>query len=157
MQPEKERPGLLLPQRPEDSRLAQRRPADVYLPSLKGFPAALDLAVVAPQRRESLAQAGQTALAAATAYSRTKEMHLDTANACAAQGVRFHPLVVEATGAWSRDAAAILTLISQAVAAREGDQASLVHARLLQELSVVARSHHARAVLRRRSELAAAS
>ena len=155
LQPEKERPGLLLPQRPEDSRLAQRRPADVYLPSLKGFPAALDLAVVAPQRQESLAQAGQRALAAATAYSRTKEMHLDAANACAAQGVRFHPLVVEATGAWSRDAAAILTLISQAVAAREGDQASLVHARLLQELSVVARSHRARAVLRRRSELAA--
>ena len=84
-------------------------------------------------------------------------MHLDSANACAAQGVRFHPLVVEATGAWSREAAAILTLISQAVAAREGDQASLVRARLLQELSVVARSHRARAVLRCRSELAAAS
>ena len=157
MQPEKERPGLLLPQRPEDSRLAQRRPADVYLPSLKGFPAALDLAVVAPQRQESLAQAGQSALAAATAYSRNKEQHLGTAAACTAQGVRFHPLVVEATGAWSREAATILTLISRAVAAREGEPASLVQARFLQELSVVVRSHRARAVLRRRSELAAAS
>ena len=31
---EKERPGLLLPQRPEEVSLARRRPADIFLPAL---------------------------------------------------------------------------------------------------------------------------
>ena len=31
--PELEKPGLLLPQRPDDTRVAHRRPADIYLPS----------------------------------------------------------------------------------------------------------------------------
>ena len=43
---QKEKPGLLLPQRPEDAGQAGRR-------SLSGFPAALDLAITAPQRPES--------------------------------------------------------------------------------------------------------
>ena len=157
MQPERERPGLLLPQRPEDARLAQRRPADIYLPSLKGSPTALDLAIVAPQRQESLGQAAQTALAAASSYSRTKESHLDTARVCSQQGVRFQPLVAEASGAWSREAASVLLLISQAVAARQGDESSAVHARMLQELCVITRLDRARAILRRRSELEASA
>ena len=86
--------------------------------------------MVAPQRQESLAQAGQRALAAATAYSRTKEMHLDTADACAAQGSASTPLWLRRQG----HGRVMLrpSSISQAVAAREGDQASLAHARLLQ-------------------------
>ena len=36
LQPEVEKPGLLLPQRPDEARLAQRRPADIFLPSLSG-------------------------------------------------------------------------------------------------------------------------
>ena len=49
LRPEKERPGLLLPQDPEDTHIGRRRPADVYLPALAGSPAALDFAVTAPQ------------------------------------------------------------------------------------------------------------
>ena len=64
LQPEVEKASLLLPQRSDEARLSQRRPADIFLPSLSGGPAALDLAVTAPQRQESLAQAGQQALAA---------------------------------------------------------------------------------------------
>ena len=33
LQPEKEKPGLLLPQRPEDSSSCRRRPADIFVPS----------------------------------------------------------------------------------------------------------------------------
>ena len=40
---EKERPGLLLPQTPEDVQSGRRRPADVFLPALAGGPAALEL------------------------------------------------------------------------------------------------------------------
>lgn len=152
LQPERERPGLLLPQRPEEARVAARRPADIYLPSFQGSPVALDLAVVAPQRQESLAQAGQVALAAASSYTHTKETHLDTARLCSAQGVRFRPLVAEATGAWTRDASTVLLAVSKAVAVRTNQEASLLHAQLLQELSVISRGHRARAVLRRRAE-----
>ena len=45
LRPEKERAGLLLPQRPDDVSSARRRPADVYLPSFLGRPTALDFAV----------------------------------------------------------------------------------------------------------------
>ena len=154
LQPEKERAGLLLPQRPEDSALARRRPADIYLPCLSGSPFGH---YTAPQRQESLAQAGHTALAAASSYARTKAAHLGTARVCAEQGVSFQPLVVEATGAWETQAAKFLLHLARAAAARMTEEASVVHAQLLQELSVLVRSHRARAVLRRRSELAAAA
>ena len=143
LQPELEKPGLLLPQRPDETRLAQRRPADIYLPALQGFPAALDLAVTAPQRQETLAQAGQTASAAANQYAELKAAHLNTARVCSAQGLNFVPLVVESTGAWSQSASKILLLISRAVAARTNSDAAQLHAELLQELSVLLRSHHA--------------
>ena len=155
LNPEKEKPGLLLPQRPEDAGQAGRRPADIYLPSLSGFPAALDLAITAPQRPESLAQASQSALAAASAYKLVKANHLGTAQACQEQGVRFLPLVQEATGAWEASAANVLLQIARAVAARTQEEASQVHAEMLQKLCVSARSHRARAALRRRAEIAA--
>ena len=49
LQPEKEKPGLLLPQRPGDAHLARRRPADIFIVlSYLGSPAAVDLAITAP-------------------------------------------------------------------------------------------------------------
>ncbi len=66
------------------------------------------------------------------------------------------PLVAESTGAWDPAAAALLKRLSRSVAAREGADARVLHAEILQELCVVIRSSRARAVLRRRSELAAA-
>ena len=84
LQPEVEKASLLLPQRPDEARLSQRRPADIFLPSLSGGPAALDLAVTAPQRQESLAQAGQQALAAASHYAAVKSTYLQTSHTCAA-------------------------------------------------------------------------
>ncbi|CAE7257961.1 unnamed protein product [Symbiodinium microadriaticum] len=153
MQPEREKAGLLLPQRPEDTALARRRPADVYLPCLRGSPTALDLAVTAPQRLESLAQASQEATSSAGAYAQTKADHLQTARVCAEQGVRFQPMVVECTGAWDKAAAKVLWEIARAVAAREGADGQALHGELLQELGVTARRFRARAILRRRAEL----
>ena len=71
LRPEKERTGLLLPQCPDDTQSARRRPADVYLPALSGSPAALDFAITAPQRQETLAMAGRATGAAADAYTWT--------------------------------------------------------------------------------------
>ena len=155
LHPERERPGLLLPQSPEDMRAAGRRPADLYLPAWLGSPVAFDFAVTAPQRQATLAQASMQAGAAAEAYARHKEDHLGTAAACAEQGVQFVPLVVETTGHWEAGASRVLKQIAGAVAARTGTEPGPLHDSLLQELSVVVRSFRARAALRRRAELEA--
>ena len=135
LRPERERPGLLLPQSPDDVSSARRRPADVYLPAFAGSPAALDFAITAPQRQETLAQASHIPLAAAAAYARRKESHLQTTQSCQAQGARFIPMVAETTGAWDPPAEIILKHIAKAVAAPGADPASSF-ALLLQELSI---------------------
>lgn len=130
---------------------AGRRPADVYLPTFAGAPTAFDSAVTAPQRKESLAQASQEAGAAAEAYARHKEFHLRTAEACAAQGVKFVPLVAECSGAWDKGAMKIWSHLARAVAARTGEDSATSKNLLLQQLGVAIRSYRARAALRRRS------
>ena len=66
-----EKPGILLPERPEDSS-NKRRPADIYLPTWDGgLPVALDFAVTAPQRQAIIRSSASEPLAAATAYSAT--------------------------------------------------------------------------------------
>ena len=146
LHPEKERPGLLLPQTPEDVQPGRRRPADVFLP-------ALAVAVTAHQRQDTLALASSKAGAAAEQYARHKEQHLNTAEACSQQGVSFVPMVCETTGHWEPGAAGVLRHVAMAAAARSGEEAGGLHHRLLQELCVVVRSFRARAALRRRAEL----
>ncbi|CAE7610039.1 unnamed protein product [Symbiodinium natans] len=145
-----ERPGLLLPQSPDDASSAARRPADIYVPALSGSPTALDFAITAPQRQETLALAGQQGGAAAAAYARDKEAYKQTAQACKSQGVAFVPMVAEATGTWDVGAAVIIKHVARAVAARAGEEPGPLHSLLMQELCVAARSHRARAALRRR-------
>ena len=99
LQPEKEKAGLLLPQRPEEQRSAGRRPADLFVPSYLGSPTAFDLAFTAPLRQETLGAAARQALAAASAYAGTKMAHLQTAEMCRSHGVQFTPLVAETTAA----------------------------------------------------------
>ena len=153
-QPEKEKPGLLLPQRPDEHHLSGRRPADLFVSSYLGSPTAFDLAFTAPQRQETLGTASRQALAAATAYAGTKMAHLQTAEVCRSQGIRFTPLVAETTGAWEPQSAAFLKRVARAVAAREGSDAAQLEGQLVQELSVTARACRARAVLHRRAEAA---
>ena len=155
LRPERERPGLLLPQSPHDTSNSGRRPADIYLPALAGAPAALDFAVTAPQRQETLVQASQQGAAAATAYAHHKESYLQTGEACRSQGVQFVPMVIESTGAWDPAAMKILKHIAHAAASRAGiDPADSLN-QLHQEASVCVRTWRARAALRRRCELTA--
>ena len=65
LHPEKEKPGFPLPQRPEETGVARRRPADIFAPCFSGKPTALDLAVTGFQRQANLAEAGRQGGAAA--------------------------------------------------------------------------------------------
>lgn len=124
------------------------------MPSLAGLPTAVDIAVTAAQRSESLREASQHPGAAATAYSQVKADHLRASELCAEQGVRFLPLVVESTGNWPPAASRALKFVAQAAAAREGADVPTLFGEFLQELCVTARRWRARAVHRRRAELA---
>ena len=135
LQPEKEKAGLLLPNRPDEARTSHRRPADVYLPAFNGAPTALDFAVTATQRLDALQQVGVGgAAAAAVAYTEVKRQHLNTAAACASSGIHFLPLVVETTGAWAPEAHKALNQIARSVALRRGEEASSTQARFSKKL-----------------------
>ena len=129
-----------------------RRPADVYLPSwTSGRPAALDFAVTAPQRQETLSEASQRALTAADDYVLKKKTHLNTASLCEANGVTFLPMVVESTGAWATSSAKVLYELACAAAAKSGRDPKDVHRELLEGCSVCVRRCKAQAVLKRSS------
>ena len=75
----KPEPYLLLPQSPDDFDSGRRRPADIFIPALAGFPAVLDFAITTYTRQETLAIASTTPGAAAAAYARHKAIYLATA------------------------------------------------------------------------------
>jgi hypothetical protein len=93
------------------------------------MPAALDFAITAPQRQNIVGEAAHTPIAAAKAYSQTKRGHLNTQEACEAQGIRFQPMVCETTGAWAPEALEVLQLICKAAASHTGTD----HSVLIQE------------------------
>ena len=121
--------------------------------SLGGSPTALDIAITAPQRRESFLEAGKQGGAAAAAYARVKAQHLQTAAACEGQGVRFQPMVFESTGAFDASTGQVLQQLARAIAARAGGDASELYGQFPQELCSTVRTFRARAALRRRVEL----
>jgi hypothetical protein len=153
LRPQAEAPHLLLPQSPDDFGSGRRRPADIFIPALAGSPTALDFAVTAHTRQETLAIASTTPGAAAAAYAQHKAAYLATAQTCQQQGIRFLPMVAEPTGCWEDGAMRILKHIAHAAAVRSGEDAGCAFTTFLQELSVVIRSNRARAALRRRAEL----
>ena len=151
--PVREKPDLLLPQKPDELDQPARRPADVFLPHWQGGrPAALDFAVVAPHLVGTLPAAAQSACAAASAYADKKRKFLNTERLCEQQGFAFIPMVCESTGAWDPNAAAILKRLCKVTAAKLGEDHTLVWHGMLQRLSVHVRRSRARAALRRRAE-----
>ena len=62
-------------------------PTDIYLPALAGLLAAVDFAVTAPQRQETLAQIAREMGAAAAAYAKHKDLHPDIARNWESQAV----------------------------------------------------------------------
>ena len=104
---------------------------------------AFDLAVTVPPRQECLAHAGQVVLAAASSYSLVKSAHRDTARVCQAQGRE-----VPADGAQGPERPMPPRCCCRSpVRLRSGQ----TRTHQPQELSVMVRSHRARAVLRRKA------
>ena len=91
---EKEQSGLL----PHDPR---RRPGDLFLPQWPGgVPLALDFAVTSPLKLLGLRDAAQRSLASAAEYEDKKLNDRQTAQRCAAEGLKLVPMVVESLGGW---------------------------------------------------------
>jgi len=150
--PELEKDNILLPSRPGDTTNAQRRPADVYLPTwTHGLPAALDFAITAPQRQGIVGRAAANALTAANEYCDTKRVHENTQAQCDAAGITFLPMVAETSGAWAPESLAVWKQLATATAVRQGRDAAAVLREMLQSLSVSIRRANARAYLRRSS------
>ena len=157
LSPVVEKPGLL-PPRPEAAggaedggrRAGGRRPGDVWVPNwgLHG-PAAFDLAVTAAMRPGALPGVAAGTERPATEYEAHKRSHLQTQEACAAQGLQLITLVAEATGAWGPTALKTWQALAHALSARTGEPASLEADRLFQALAVTLQRENARAVLRR--------
>ena len=153
LRPELERPGLLIPQMPDETGTERRRPADVYLPAWSaGSPAALDFAVTAPQRQEIVMQAARTGLAAAKAYSEHKKAHLNTQGLCSEAGIDFIPMVAETSGAWAPSAMNVLKQMAASVATCSGRKPEIVMQQILQNAAIRIRRANARATLRRAAD-----
>ena len=148
--PELEKTNILLPPRPGETTNAQRRPADIYLPTwTHGLPAALDFAITAPQRQGIVGRAAVSALSAASEYCDTKRSHEQTQLQCDAAGITFLPMVAETSGAWAPESLAVWKQLAKATAVRQGRDAATVLQEMLQSLSVSIRRANARACLRR--------
>ena len=161
--PELEKPGLLR-LRPADGTLSEdghrdhggsspehRRPADVYLPRWhQGTPAALDFAVTSGLRPELITASAQDGSAAATIYEDMKSAHLETFRHCRAEGIRFIPIVMEASGGgWGPQAHLVWAELAKCKSIVTGEPEATTASQLLQNLSCILHHENARAIMRR--------
>ena len=72
---------------------------------------------------------------------------------CAAQGIKFVPMIAERSGGWAPRAIKVLGTIAKAAAATAGLDPGLQKRQYLEGLCVIIRRANARAILRRRAEL----
>ena len=100
----------------------------MFLPCwTRGRPAALDLAITAPQRQATLEEASRAPLASANVYVQFKNGFLNTHGQCAEAGVEFIPVILETTDALSAPAWTVLAQLSRLEAPVEGkDRASVL-------------------------------
>ena len=111
---------------------------------------AFDLAVTSGLQQGAAAASAASGGRAAEDYEARKRAHLQTATACANEGLQFVPLVAEAAGGgWAPVAMKTWRQLAQCMAARSGDDAALELDRLLQTLAVALQRENARAFLRR--------
>ena len=136
----------------QDSRPGARRPADVYIPRWRlGPPAAWDFAVTSGLRLGLRADAAITD-GITSRYEDLKCSHQDTRAECAAQGITFLPMVVEAVGGgWGKMARCVWSELAKnsALATGELETASTCAIMLQQRLSMVLQRENALACLRR--------
>ena len=145
-----EKPGLLPPSPDHPWHTDARRPADVYIPVWEaGEPVAMDFAITSPQRQDILFESAECGSATETAYERVKRTFLNTASACAEQGLGFIPMVASPAGGWGPAARKALQAIAKASAAFSGEPEKKVVQRQRQLLCVVLRRANARAIIDR--------
>ena len=102
----------------------------MYIPRWRnGAPAALDFAVTSGLRGDLLAASAAAPSAAAERYEEQKRFFLDTERSCAAAGITFIPMVVEAHGGgWGKEARRALAVLAKRAADATGDDPALVAA-----------------------------
>ena len=132
----------------EGMRLVPRLPDGSQQTSFRKV--ALDFAIInglgQGHADDTLREAG----AASEAYSVRKRRHLDTARKCQEAGILFVPIVLEAQGGMSREAAGVFHRIAEAVAELEFAEVATVREDLLQRLALVRVRANASAIARRR-------
>ena len=135
--------GLSLPD-------GRRRPADVLLLSGNGLTPALpdgslavttgkvapDFAVINALGQGHWQETWRQPASAAERYAVRKAAYQDTARKCGEVGIRFVPMVFEAQGAMTKEAAAVLHAVAAAVAAAESSDQDQVKEDLLQRVSL---------------------
>jgi len=134
---------------------SQERPADIFVGRWPGGgPAALDVAVVSPLKKEYVQGAAVVSLSAAAAYADRKAGMEQTERRCRERGVRFVPLVVETFGAWCEESRQIIQQIAGlGVPRQEGSVPQDAVRLLFQRLSVELVRSNAQIQERRRDRL----
>ena len=121
--------------------VSMRRPADVLVDSSAQTPnnfhkVAWDVKVVNALGADHVLATLQSPLAAADAYRLGAMERQDTANLCAAKGVKYEPLVFTAQGGIQKNAEAVLSALAEAVARAEGKAVAKVKAEILEDMSL---------------------
>ena len=113
------------------------------------MPAALDFAVTSPHRQDIRLDASRSSGFAASAYEQHKREYLETSLDCQQQGFAFLPMVAETSAGWGPSALCVFKSFARALAAKTGDDASMVLRDQRQSISIALRRANARAVFAR--------
>ena len=115
-----------------------------------GAPAAFDFAVTSGLRSELVWHSARDGQSVLLRYEDAKCSHMDTKAHCAAEGITFVPMVVDAVGGgWGPEAQRVWGELAKSQALAAGESSSTTGPRLLQSLAIVLHRENARAVLRR--------
>ena len=125
--PRKEMPSLIPGSR--------SRPADIYLPLwTHGKPAAIDVSVISPLQKLTIARASTTQGHAIT-VGEDRKLAAHSA-ACQEVGVNFIPLITEAIGGWGEGASQVISSIGRLMGQRLGSDINDTTRHLFQRLAM---------------------
>ena len=125
------------------------RPADLFIPlwGSGGRDAALDVTVVSPFQQATLLRAAREPGFALHLHLRQKLNKYE--EACRAQGISFHALVVETLGSWEEGSAEIIKRLGKALARATCQDDAEVTRHLFGKLSIILQRDNASAILNR--------
>ena len=115
----------------------RRRPGHIVIRSCPGLgPVALDFAVTCPLQASVVSDAAQRPLAAAMSYEAHKFEDRQTANLCAAEGLKLMPMVAETLGGWGPSVQEVFRTIARATAERQSLDPSIATSQLYRSLGI---------------------